>query len=150
MPSAAVSCSGGSPNREAASARNRRKAPAAAVRSGGAACGIDRLPNVPRSNGETSVSAMASATVSARTASSSATSSESAVRVPWPASTFPVNAVTVPSAPTWIQASSGAVQSAGSPAPATTASRPSGMAAAKAPGPRPLRSHGTGGAGTLG
>ena len=64
------------------------------------------------------------------TASSSATSSASAVRVPWPASTLPVNAVIAPSAPTCTQASSGpskAGPAAGLAATAcTTVSRPSG------------------------
>lgn len=66
------------------------------------------------------------------TASSSATSAPSAVRVPWPASTLPVKAVTEPSAPTWTHASSGPPHrpwpgaAAASPFSATTVTRPSG------------------------
>ena len=56
----------------------------------------------------------------------------SAVRVPWPASTLPVKAVTEPSAPTCTQASSGPPHrpwpgaAAASPSSATTVTRPSG------------------------
>ncbi len=113
-------------------------AAAAAVRSGGAACGMARLPNVPQSNGDVPVSPMATVTAPGGTASSSATSRPSAVLVPWPASTLPVNAVTVPSAPTCTHASSVSRESSpGSPGPATTVISPSGMAAVSSPGLAP-------------
>jgi len=66
--------------------------------------GIERLPNVPMSQGQTSVSPIVSSTAESGRRSSSATTSESAVRVPWPTSTFPVNARAFPSSPKWIQA----------------------------------------------
>ncbi len=126
------------PKRSAAAARSSLRAAAAAARSGGAASGIERLPKVPRSKGETSVLPITTWTEAAGTASSSATSSPSAVRVPWPASTLPVNAVTEPSAPTCTQAlcSEPRAEPANWPGPgaggrasssgATTVTRPSG------------------------
>ncbi len=147
MPSPAVRSAGDRPNRSAAVSVSSRRAAAAAVRSGGLACGMPRLPNVPRSNGDTSVSAIASRTCAGGTANSSATSSASAVRVPWPASTLPVNAVIEPSAPTWTHASSGPLKP-GSPSTssATTVSRPSAIVSANDCGRARARSHGSGGA----
>src|SRR5258708_795385 len=104
IPPATVRSAAGMPKRSAAAARSSLRAAAAAARSGGAASGIERLPKVPRSKGETSVLPITTWTEAAGTASSSATSSPSAVRVPWPASTLPVNAVTEKSAPTCTQA----------------------------------------------
>jgi hypothetical protein len=136
IPSATVSREAGMPNRSAAASRSTSRAAAAAARSGGAANGIERLPNVPMSNGEVSVLPITTRTVAEGTASSSATSSPSAVRVPWPASTLPVNAVTEPSAPTCTQASSGPPHRpcpgpAGGPSSATTVTRPSGSCSKK-------------------
>ena len=65
---------------------------------------MDRLPNVPRSNGDTPVWPISTRTAPGGTRSSSATSSDSAPRVPCPASTLPVKAVTIPSGPTCSQA----------------------------------------------
>src|ERR1019366_6097902 len=84
------------------------------------------------------------------TASSSATSSASAVRVPWPASTLPVNAVTEPSAPTCTQASSGAPEPPGGCAPlspvAATVTRPSGSSSKNEAASLAAWSHGSGAA----
>ena len=88
---------GRSPNRAAAVSVSSRRAAAAAVRSGGAACG---MPGCRTCRGRTATRRCRpspAAPAPAARASSSATSSASAVRVPWPASTLPVNAVTAPS-----------------------------------------------------
>ena len=90
--------------RAAASPTRHSRAEAAVWRRCSAASGIDRLPNVPASNGQTSVSPITSRTASRGTRSSSATRRESAVLLSCPTSTLPVNAVTSPSAPTWSQA----------------------------------------------
>ncbi len=55
----------------------------------GPASASERLPNVPSSHGQRLVSPITSRTLSSGTSSSYATSSESAVRLSWPTSTFP-------------------------------------------------------------
>jgi len=66
--------------------------------------GVVRLPKVPASKGVRAVSPMTMRTLSNGTRSSSATVCASEVRMFWPISTLPQNAVTVPSSPMCSQA----------------------------------------------
>ena len=133
MPSATVSRAAGMPNRSAAASRSTSRAAAAAARGAG-------VPRTASSGCRT----CPCRTVTRRCCPSPPVprpgapraprrpACPSAVRVPWPASTLPVKAVTEPSAPTCTQASSGPPHrpwpgpSAGPVSSATTVTRPSG------------------------
>ena len=121
------------------------RAAAAAARSSGPASTIERLPNVPRSYGQRSVSPITSRTASDGTPSSVATSSESAVRFPCPTSTLPVKAVTVPSASTWSQAPALVDQLSSARSGSTATTSPSDSTANQSRSAAGTRSHGCAG-----
>ena len=118
------------------------RAAAAALRSTVPTSAVERLPNVPRSAGHTSVSPMTRRTFDRGIPSSAATSADSAVRLSWPTSTLPVNAVTSPSASTWIHAPPVADHASGTAPGGTTTTRPGARTSKKSRSAGPVRSHG--------
>ena len=96
MPSATDRSAAGKPSFAAAAASSSSRASAAANRSAVPPCSIDRLPDVTPSFGVREVSPEITTMRARSTSSSSATICASAVVMPCPSSTLPVNTVTAP------------------------------------------------------
>src|SRR5256886_2941799 len=123
VPSSTRNCSAGTPSRFEPLSSNRRRASAAALRSGRAPCEMPRLPEAPPWLHEVPVSPMSTSTLSQATSSSSATICAIATSRLCPMSILPKKACTRPSGSTATQESSSVGASAGLPA-VTCASAP--------------------------
>jgi hypothetical protein len=97
VPSLTTRSAASAPRRVAAAPSNRERASAQAYCSAVPLSWIDRLPEVTPSFGVSDVSPETICSRFGSTSSSSATICVSAVRMPCPSSTLPVNTVTVPS-----------------------------------------------------
>ena len=95
--SSSVTLSTSTPSSSAPSSSSHWRIAAPACRMRGPVSRVLREPNVPMSNGASSVTPMMTSTESNGTESSSATSCAKPVRIPCPNSTLPVSSVTVPS-----------------------------------------------------
>ena len=98
VPSFTSSTPASTPRRAAAAPSSSARASAQANCNAVPLSWIDRLPDVTPSFGVRDVSPETTRSRPRSTSSSSATICVSAVRMPWPSSTLPVNMVTVPSA----------------------------------------------------
>src|SRR6266404_4839924 len=116
VPSSTRNCSAGTPSRFEPFSSSRRRASAAAPRSGRAPCEMPRLPEAPPWLHEVPVSPISTSTLSQATPSSSATICAIATSRLCPMSILPKKACTRPSGSTATQESSSVGTSGGLPA----------------------------------
>src|ERR1700704_1526385 len=129
VPSSTRNCSAGTPSRFEPLSSSRRRASAAAPRSGRAPCEMPRLPEAPPWLHEVPVSPLSTSTLSKATSSSSATICAMATSRLCPMSILPKKACTRPSGSTATQESSSVGTSGGLPAPTCASASVSGGAA---------------------